>query len=191
MFTCVAFVGADGDRALVGSDVSELLLYDIANGDLLERHDAQHADGDPRALRAAPLACPKTLVLSCGSEETHLWDAANMGVGPLRTFEGCRGAAFDADGSRVVVVGEDPSGTARLVDVATESRDSVLRPGGGPAFVCAAAFVSTRGRVVQARRRGFVLVGEHADARLREPLRRSTIGSATAAARVSTRGETK
>lgn len=119
MFTCVTFVGADGDRALVGSDVSELLLYDVANGDLLERHDAQHADGDPRSLRAAPLACPKTLVLSCGSEEVHLWDVANMGTGPLHTFEGSCGAAFDADGSRIVVVGEDLAGTARLVDVAT------------------------------------------------------------------------
>ena len=119
MFTCVTFVGADGDRALVGSDVSELLLYDVANGDLLERHDAQHADGDPRSLRAAPLACPKTLVLSCGSEEVHLWDVANMGTGPLLTFEGSCGAAFDADGSRIVVVGEDLAGTARLVDVAT------------------------------------------------------------------------
>ena len=53
-------------------------------------------DGDPRSLRAAPLACPKTLVLSCGSEEVHLWDVANMGTGPLHTFEGCCGAAFDA-----------------------------------------------------------------------------------------------
>ena len=163
MFTCVAFVGADGDRALVGSDVSELLLYDIANGDLLERHDAQHADGDPRALRAAPLACPKTLVLSCGSEETHLWDAANMGVGPLRTFEGCRGAAFDADGSRVVVVGEDLVGDGSTGGRRHRGDDSrVLRRRRRRAFVCSAAFVSTRGRVVQSRRRGFVLVGEHA-----------------------------
>ena len=59
MFTCVAFVGADGDRALVGSDVSELLLYDIANGDLLERHDAQHADGDPRACARRPSRVPR------------------------------------------------------------------------------------------------------------------------------------
>ena len=114
--TSAAFVPTSdaSSRLAVGSHVGELRLFDAGSGDVIETY-AGHEENAVNLLQTAVKSGGEgAWLLSSTRREVKLWDAENMEMGCVKTFEGCRSGRFNNAGTRVVAVEQRQSGPPQV-----------------------------------------------------------------------------
>ena len=132
MLTAAAFIGSGRpNRILTGSHEGELRRCAEAalTATCSEVIDGGNMPSPVRSLRTSPPSCAKPgLMRVCSSTEVQLWGVNNMEHGSLHAFEGSCGGAFDPSATKIMVVGEDLVGTARLVELSRAPSSSRSTP---------------------------------------------------------------
>lgn len=130
LLTCVSFLG-DASRIVAGSHSGELKVFNSDNGNVLENQSCHQS---PVTLVQSAAVGESLLVLSSGTFDARLWDAASLAV-PLHSFEGCKAARFSHSGAMLAALSAEAARREVLLyDVQTCDLIVKLSDGaGGPA----------------------------------------------------------
>ncbi|KAL6010706.1 hypothetical protein ACLOJK_001144 [Asimina triloba] len=111
LLSCITFLG-DFNRIVTGSHSGELKIFDSNSGNVLENHSCHQS---PVTLVQSALSGDAQLVLSSGTHDVRLWDAYSVSVGPMHSFERCKGARFSHSGTMFAALSTETEQSRREV----------------------------------------------------------------------------
>ncbi|MCL7026290.1 hypothetical protein MKW94_025957 [Papaver nudicaule] len=121
--TCLTFL-EDFSQIAVGCYSGEVRIFDSDSSNMVRSYTSHQS---AVTLVQSAVSSGARLVLSSGSEDVCLWDASLLLDGPLRSFEGCKGARFSSSGRTFAAL--STQSTARevlLYDIQTHNLQSKL-----------------------------------------------------------------
>ncbi|KAI3919224.1 hypothetical protein MKW92_012792 [Papaver armeniacum] len=105
LVTCQTFLG-DFSQTAIGCHSGEVRIFDSNSCNVVESSTGHQSHV---TLVQSAVSSGARLVLSSASQDVYLWDASSVSAGPLRTFEGCKGARFSTSGTSFAAISTQSS----------------------------------------------------------------------------------
>ncbi|RZC54166.1 hypothetical protein C5167_013020 [Papaver somniferum] len=105
LVTCQTFLG-DFSQTAIGCHSGEVRIFDSNSCNVVESSAGHQSHV---TLVQSAVSSGARLVLSSASQDVCLWDASSLSAGPLRTFEGCKGARFSTSGTSFAAISTQSS----------------------------------------------------------------------------------